>query len=94
MTGQTEKKTISLPKKQADFADKLVAEGEFASVSEVMRAGLRALQEKDEVYRRWLMQEVAPVYDAVEEGRMKTYPLDEVMEELRQRNAKLGKKSA
>ena len=37
-----------------------------ASASEVVRAGLRALQERDAAVERWLREEVAPVCDAMQ----------------------------
>jgi putative addiction module CopG family antidote len=42
-----EKRTFSLPAEHAAFIDAQVASGAFASGSEVVRAGLRALQERD-----------------------------------------------
>jgi antitoxin ParD1/3/4 len=60
-----EKRTISLPPAQAHYIDSLVESGGYASASEVVRAGLRALQERDAVVERWLKQEVVPVYDAM-----------------------------
>jgi antitoxin ParD1/3/4 len=41
------KRTFSLPEEQARFIDRQVASGGYASGSEVVRAGLRALQERD-----------------------------------------------
>jgi len=61
----TAKRTISLPKEQAAFIDAKVAAGDYASASEVVRAGLRALRERDEAIERWLVEEVAPTYDAM-----------------------------
>lgn len=62
----TEKRTVSLPSEQAQFIDGLVATGSYASASEVVRAGLRALQERDAAVSRWLREEVVPVYDAMQ----------------------------
>jgi antitoxin ParD1/3/4 len=60
-----EKRTISLPPAQAHYIDSLVKTGSYASASEVVRAGLRALQERDAVVESWLKEEVVPVYDAM-----------------------------
>lgn len=61
-----EKRTISLPAAQASYIDALVEAGTYASASEVVRAGLRALQERDAAVTRWLHDQVAPVYDAMQ----------------------------
>jgi antitoxin ParD1/3/4 len=60
-----EKRTISLPPAQARYIDTLVDTGAYASASEVVRAGLRALQERDAAVERWLKEDVVPVYDAM-----------------------------
>jgi antitoxin ParD1/3/4 len=60
-----EKRTVSLPGPQADYIDALVASGAYASASEVVRAGLRALRERDAAVERWLREKVAPTYDAM-----------------------------
>jgi len=41
-----EKRTVSLPPEQASYVDALVSRGSYAPASEVVRAGLRALQER------------------------------------------------
>ena len=60
-----QKRTFSLPSRQAKFIDTQVRTGTYASASEVVRAGLRALQERDAAIERWLGSEVGPVYDAM-----------------------------
>lgn len=60
-----EKRSFSLPAEHAAFIDAMVSSGAYASGSEVVRAGLRALQERDAAVERWLREEVAPVYDAM-----------------------------
>ncbi len=47
------------------FVRRMVESGRFASVSEAMRAGMDALMERDAAVDRWLMEEAAPVYDAM-----------------------------
>jgi len=61
----TDTRTISLPAEQAGFVDALVASGAYATASEVVRAGLQALQERDVVVGRWLHDEVVGVAAAM-----------------------------
>jgi len=81
-----EKRTISLPAEHAAFIDAQVASGAFASASEVVRAGLRALQERDAAVERWLREEVAPTYDAMKADPSRALSGDEVQERIRQRH--------
>jgi antitoxin ParD1/3/4 len=61
-----EERTISLPAEEARYIDSLVASGSYASASEVVRAALRVLQERDSNIEEWLHEAVVPVYDAME----------------------------
>jgi antitoxin ParD1/3/4 len=92
-----EKRTFSLPTEQATYIDALVASGTYASASEVVRAGLRALQERDAAVERWLREEVVPVYDAMEADPKRGIPADQVMTAIRAHHAarlKMGKRGA
>jgi antitoxin ParD1/3/4 len=82
-----EKRTVSLPTEQASYIDSLVASGAYASASEVVRAGLRALQERDAAVERWLREEVIPVYDAMKADPARGIPAEQVMASLRKRHA-------
>ena len=77
-----EKRTISLPSTQASYIDSLVEAGTYASASEVVRAGLRALQERDAAVERWLREEVAPVYDAMQADPRRGFSADQVRPRL------------
>ena len=77
-----EKRTVSLPVEHAAFIDAKVASGAYASTSEVVRAGLRALRERDEAVERWLRDEVAPTFDAMKED-----PARGILAEIRARHA-------
>ncbi len=70
----TAKRTFSLPEEHATFIDEKVASGAYASGSEVVRAGLRALQERDAAVERWLREDVAPVYDAIKARPARAIP--------------------
>ena len=82
----TEKRTFSLPAEQAAFIDQLVQSGTYATSSEVIRAGLRALQERDAAVERWLREEVAPTYDAWKAGPGKGISPEEMAERARKRH--------
>lgn len=73
-----EKRTVSLPPDQARYMDELVAAGGYASASEVVRAGLRALRERDAAVERWLHDEVAPVHDAMQADPGRALDADQV----------------
>ena len=81
-----EKRTFSLPAEHAAFIDSQVAPGAFASGSEVVRAGLRALQERDAIMERWLREEVATAFDAMKADPTRAVPAKKVFAELRARH--------
>jgi antitoxin ParD1/3/4 len=87
-----EKRTISLPPAQASYIDALVETGTYASASEVVRAGLRALQERDAVVERWLKEEVIPVYDAMQSDPSRGIPAEQVKAAMRAHHADRVKK--
>jgi antitoxin ParD1/3/4 len=83
----TAKRTFSLPAEQAKFIDAQVKTGTYASGSEVVRAGLRALQERDAAVERWLREEVVPVYDAMKADPSQGIPIDKAIARVRARHA-------
>jgi antitoxin ParD1/3/4 len=85
------KRTFSLPAEQADFIDSLVDRGSYASASEVVRAGLRALKERDAAITDWLREQVAPAYDAIKADPSRGIPLKEAFDEVRALHAKRTK---
>lgn len=88
-----EKRTFSLPAEQAGYIDALVASGTYASGSEVVRAGLRALQERDAAVEKWLREQVIEVCDAMKTNPGRAIPADQVFATLRARHAdQLNKK--
>ncbi len=89
-----EKRTISLPSEHATFIDSKVASGAYASASEVVRAGLRALQERDAAVERWLKDEVAPAYDAMKADPKRGVLAKKVFDDIRNRHAQHLKATA
>jgi antitoxin ParD1/3/4 len=61
----TQQMSITLSNELADTVRAKVASGEYASESEVIRDGLRALLARDRAVERWLREEVGPAYDAL-----------------------------
>lgn len=86
----SEKRTFSLPAEQAAYIDEQVASGSYASASEVIRAGLRALRERDAAVERWLLNEVVPAYDAMQADPARARTVDDVFGEIRARHARDG----
>lgn len=60
----TRQLSITLPNDMADALRDRVSAGEYASESEVIREGLRALFARDRAVEAWLQTEVAAAYDA------------------------------
>ena len=81
------KRTVSLPQEHAAYIDRLVASGAFASASEVVRAGLRALQERDQAVERWLREKVAPAHDAMTADPARRLPAQAVFNDIRAHHA-------
>jgi antitoxin ParD1/3/4 len=86
------KRTFSLPAEQARYIDTLVQSGAYASGSEVVRAGLRALQERDAAVEKWLRQEVVEVCGALRDDPSRAIPADQVFVTIRARHADRLKK--
>ena len=83
MAPSSDKRTISLPSEQARYIDALVASGAYATASEVVRAGLRALQERDAAVERWLRDEVVPVAAAMQADPGRGIPAEQVFADIR-----------
>lgn len=61
----TQQFSITLPNEMADTVRAKVASGEYATESEVIRDGLRALLARDRAVEAWLKQEVVPAAKAL-----------------------------
>ena len=61
----TQQFSITLPNEMANAVKSKVEAGEYASESEVIRDGLRALMARDRAVDNWLQQQVGPSFDAI-----------------------------
>jgi antitoxin ParD1/3/4 len=61
----TQQFSITLPNEMAEAVRAKVAAGEYATESEVIRDGLRALLARDRALEDWLRRDVAAAYDAL-----------------------------
>jgi antitoxin ParD1/3/4 len=61
----TRQMSITLPVEMADAVRERVRSGQYASESEVVRDGLRALIAQDQAVEAWLRRDVAAACDAM-----------------------------
>lgn len=61
----TRQLSITLPNDMADALRERVRSGDYASESEVIRDGLRALFARDQAVEAWLRTEVADAFDSL-----------------------------
>ena len=78
----TQQLSITLPNEMADAVKSKVAAGEYATESEVIREGLRALMARDRAVENWLRSEVAETYDALKADRSKVVSVNQVRSRL------------
>jgi putative addiction module CopG family antidote len=90
----TTQMSITLPNAMAERVRSKVAAGDYASESEVIRDGLRALEEKDEAFEHWLRTEVVAAMEEMEADPERARSLDSVKEELAARHARTKRQKA
>jgi len=74
----TQQISVTVPKDMAAQIKARVASGEYASESEVIRDGLRALQAREKAVEQWLKNDIVPVYDAMKANPERARSLDDV----------------
>ena len=84
----TQQFSITLPNEMADAVKSMVAAGEYASESEVIRDGLRALMVRDRAVEKWLQQDVAQAYDALKADPASAVTVDHVRARLKAEHKK------
>ena len=84
----TQQMSITLPNDMADVVKAKVRTGEYASESEVIRDGLRALMARDRAVESWLHNQVGPAYDALKADPSRAVTADQVRSRLAAEHAK------
>ena len=78
----TQQLSITLPHEMAQMVRDKVESGEYASESEVIRDGLRALQLHERALETWLKEKVAPAYDAIKADPSRAISAEQVRASL------------
>lgn len=84
----TQQMSITLPNEMADVVKSKVKTGEYASESEVIRDGLRALMVRDRAVEGWLHNQVGPAYDALKADPSRAVTIEAVRARLASELAK------
>ena len=78
----TQQMSITLPNEMADAIRTKVRAGEYATESEVIREGLRALLNRDRAIEHWLQNQVVEAYDALKADPSRAVTIDQVRARL------------
>ena len=84
----TQQQSITLPNDMADAVKAKVRSGEYATESEVISDGLRALLARDRAVERWLHGQVGPAYDALKSDPSRAVNADQVRARLAAESAR------
>lgn len=89
----TQQFSITLPHEMAEQVEKKVESGAYASVSEVVREGIRALLDRDVPLEKWLREEAVKSFDEYEADPSSAIPAAQVLPRIQARAAQRRKKS-
>jgi antitoxin ParD1/3/4 len=84
----TQQFSITLPLDMAEIVEGKIKSGAYASVSEVMRDGVRALLERDAAIERWLREEVIAGHEEYMADPSGGVPADAILDRIKARRAK------
>lgn len=85
----TQQMSITLPREMAQAVKAKVRPGDYASESEVIRDGLRALMARERAIENWLHEQVGPAYDALKVDPGRAISVDQVRARLTAEQDKL-----
>jgi putative addiction module CopG family antidote len=89
MMRTTQQFSITLPNDMAEAVRSKVAAGDYATESEAIRDGLRALLVRDRAVESWLRKEVGTAYDALKANPGRAVTVDQVRARLASEHEKL-----
>jgi antitoxin ParD1/3/4 len=84
----TQQMSITLPNEMAEIVRAKVLTGEYASESEVIRDGLRAMVARDRALEHWLKTEVAASYDEMKANPSRGISVEQMRAKLAAKNTK------
>ena len=84
----TQQFSITLPNEMANVVKAKVQAGEYATESEVIRDGLRALMARDKAVENWLQAQVGTAYDAFKADPSRAVSVAQVRDRLAAEHAK------
>jgi antitoxin ParD1/3/4 len=83
----TQQFSITLPIEMAVIVEEKIKSGAYASVSEVVRDGVRALLERDAAVERWLREEVIAGHAEYLADPTKGVPAEKLLDRIKARRA-------
>jgi putative addiction module CopG family antidote len=83
----TQQFSITLPLDMAEAVERKIKSGAYASVSEVVRDGVRALLERDAAVERWLREEVVPGHREYLGDPAQGVPADAILKRIKSRRS-------
>jgi antitoxin ParD1/3/4 len=81
----TQQFSITLPLDMAEAVESKIKSGGYATVSEVVRDGVRALLERDAAVERWLREEVVAGHREYLADPSKGVAADEILDRIKAR---------
>ena len=80
--------SILLPEELAEAVESIVRSGRYASVSDVVHDGLRALLEQDSAVDQWLREEVAAGHQAFVADPASGLSADQILARVKRRGGR------
>jgi putative addiction module CopG family antidote len=81
----TQQYSITLPRDMARLIEKKIESGAYATVSEVLREGVRTLADRDAVLEKWLRTEAMESYKQYKRNPDSGIPLKKAFARLRKK---------